>query len=179
MNDLVADEAACVHPLAEAKGLWLKVEMPEAKLRLRSDRTKLARIVANLLGNAIKYTITGGVTVAASREPDGTALIRVADTGIGIAPEQLEHIFDDFVQLRNPEGDRSKGHGLGLAICRRLVEALGANITVESQAWSRQLFHGSVAPLQCREYARQYLAPLPAQHRWTQGAGIAHGVRCT
>lgn len=133
LNDLLTEEATRVRPLAVAKDLWLKAELLEANLRLRSDRTKLLRIVANLLGNAVKYTITGGVTMAASRAPDGAVLIRIADTGIGITPDQLEHIFDEFVQLRNPEGDRGKGHGLGLAICRQLAEALGANITVESQ----------------------------------------------
>jgi signal transduction histidine kinase len=133
LNDLLAEEAALVRPLAEAKDLWLKVEAPEAELRLRSDRTKVARVIANLLGNAIKYTNTGGVAVAAARGPDGNAVICVSDTGVGIAPEQLEHIFEEFVQLHNSERDRSKGHGLGLAICRRLVEALGGGITLESQ----------------------------------------------
>jgi signal transduction histidine kinase len=133
LNDLLGEEAALVRPLAEAKGLWLKLEMPEVTFRLRSDRMKLVRIMANLLGNAIKYTNGGGVTLAASREPDGSALIRVSDTGVGIAQEQMEHIFEEFVQLHNSERDRSKGHGLGLAICRRLVEALGGRITLESQ----------------------------------------------
>jgi signal transduction histidine kinase len=133
LNDLLAAESARIRPLADAKGLWLKVEIAEGELRLRSDRMKLVRIMANLLGNAIKYTNSGGVTLAASREPDGSALIRVTDTGVGIAPEHLEHIFEEFVQLHNSERDRSKGHGLGLAICRRLVEALGGRITLDSQ----------------------------------------------
>jgi signal transduction histidine kinase len=133
LNDLVDEESARVLPLAQAKGLWLTVDKPEVALWLRSDRTKLVRIIANLLSNAIKYTNKGGVTVAACREPDGIILVRVSDTGVGIAPDQVEHIFDEFVQLHNPGGDGSKGHGLGLAICRRLVQALGGRITVESQ----------------------------------------------
>jgi signal transduction histidine kinase len=131
--DLLTEQAALVRPLAEAKGLWLKLDVPEIAFRLRTDRMKLVRIMANLLSNAIKYTNSGGVTVAACREPDGAALIRVCDTGVGIAPEQIENIFAEFVQLRNPERDHSKGHGLGLAICRRFVETLGGNITVQSQ----------------------------------------------
>jgi signal transduction histidine kinase len=133
LNDLLAEEAALIRPLAEAKGLWLKLEMPEVTFRLRSDRMKLVRIIANLLGNATKYTNSGGVTLAASREPDGTALIRVSDSGVGIAPEQVENIFDEFVQLQNPDRDRRKGHGLGLAICRQLVAILSGSITVKSQ----------------------------------------------
>jgi signal transduction histidine kinase len=169
LNDLLAEEATCLHPLAEAKGLWLKVEMPEAKLRLHSDRTKLVRIIANLLGNAIKYTITGGATVGAFREPDGTAVIRVADTGIGIAPEQLEHIFDEFVQLRNPDDDRSKGHGLGLAICRRLVEGLGGRITVESQPGHGSHFTVRLPP-SCVADTPEVPAALPAH--LTEGAEL-------
>jgi signal transduction histidine kinase len=133
LSDLLADECARARPLAEAKNLWLEVEPPEDLIRLRSDRLKLVRIVGNLLGNAIKYTQTGGVTVTATHEPNNSALIRVRDTGVGIAPEQLERIFDEFVQLSNPERDRSKGCGLGLAICHRLVKALGGRIAVESQ----------------------------------------------
>jgi signal transduction histidine kinase len=133
LNDLLAEESAHILPVAQAKNLWLRVEAPEVTVRLRSDRIKLARVIDNLLGNAIKFTNAGGVTVAASREPDGNAVICVSDTGVGIAPEQEEHIFDEFVQLHNSERDRNKGHGLGLAICRRLVEALGGRINLESQ----------------------------------------------
>jgi signal transduction histidine kinase len=133
LSDLLADECARARPLAEAKNLWLNVEAPQDAIRLRNDRLKLIRIVGNLLGNAIKYTPTGGVTVTAALEPKDSALIRVPDTGVGIAPDQLGCIFDEFVQLSNPERDRSKGCGLGLAICHRLAAALGGSIAVESQ----------------------------------------------
>lgn len=133
LSDLLAGECARARQLAEAKNLWLKVEAPGESILVRSDRLKLVRIVGNLLGNAIKYTQTGGVTVTAALGPNKSALIRVRDTGVGVAPEQLGCIFNEFVQLSNPERDRSKGCGLGLAICHRLAEALGGSIAVESQ----------------------------------------------
>jgi signal transduction histidine kinase/ActR/RegA family two-component response regulator len=140
LDDLLAEECARVSPLAQAKNLWLKIEPPETPVRLRSDRVKLARVVGNLLGNAIKYTFTGGVTVTAALGPDRAALVRVCDTGVGIPQQQLGHIFDEFVQLGNPECDRSKGYGLGLAICRKLVQALGGNISAESQPGRGSVF---------------------------------------
>jgi signal transduction histidine kinase len=133
LNDLLAEACARLRPLAEAKNLWLKVEVPEGRIRLRSDRVKLVRVVENLLGNAIKYTHIGGVTATAACGPDGAASIRVTDTGVGIPPEQLGRVFGEFVQLGNREGNRSSGYGLGLAICRRLVQSLGGTITAESQ----------------------------------------------
>jgi signal transduction histidine kinase len=163
LNDLLAEEATLVRPLAEAKGLWLKLEMPEVTFRLRSDRMKLVRIMANLLGNAIKYTNSGGVTLTASGEPDGTALICVSDTGVGIAPEQAERIFDEFVQLQNPERDRRKGHGLGLAICRQLVEILSGSITIKSQPGHGSRFTVRLPPSCIADTAGGAPPPLPAQ----------------
>jgi signal transduction histidine kinase len=132
LNDLLYQECARALPLARMKDLRLSVEAPVNPIWLRSDRIKLVRIVGNLLGNAIKYTNSGGVKVRATLSPECAALIHVCDTGVGIAGEELEHVFDEFVQLRNPELDRVKGCGLGLAICRRLLEALGGSIAVES-----------------------------------------------
>ncbi len=130
---------------------------------------KLVRIVANLLGNATKYTSNGGVTLAASREPDGTALMCVSDTGMGIAPVQLEHIFEEFVQLHNSERDRSKGHGLGLAICRRLVEALGGRITVDSQPGHGSRFTVRLPP-SCVVDAAGGAPPPTGPEHLTEGA---------
>ncbi|MDM7914987.1 MAG: ATP-binding protein [Candidatus Eisenbacteria bacterium] len=124
-------------PTARQKGLALSLafEAETEGLRLRTDRLKLARVVTNLIGNALKFTDAGSVqvTVARDRDGDGGVRIDVADTGIGIPAREIDAIFDEFLQLRNPERDRSKGTGLGLAICKRLVEAIGARMSVESE----------------------------------------------
>ena len=99
---------------------------------LRTDKMKLARAVSNLLGNAIKFTEVGNVTVSCQQVPSGEVEITVADTGVGVAPEEYNRIFDEFYQIQNPERDRNKGSGLGLSICRRLLEELGCRITVVS-----------------------------------------------
>jgi signal transduction histidine kinase len=133
LNELLAEECRRLLPLARAKGLWLASEPTEPFLRLRADRVKLARVLDNLLSNAIKFTETGGVTVSADLMPERAVRIYVRDTGVGIAAADLGRVFDEFSQLHNPERDRTKGWGLGLAICRRLVEVMGGEIAVESQ----------------------------------------------
>jgi signal transduction histidine kinase len=132
LNDLLTGQCRDAALLAEAKALRLEAELPEPPLWLRADRGKLSRVLSNLVGNAIKFTETGGITVNGARSPNGEALITVRDTGIGIAPEQLDRVFDEFTQVHTTEGERNKGWGLGLAICRRLVNALGGSISVES-----------------------------------------------
>ncbi|HEX4796330.1 MAG TPA: GAF domain-containing sensor histidine kinase [Humisphaera sp.] len=131
--DLLQDEVRQMGPLAREKGLELICQTPSQKLRLRADRIKLARVLGNLIGNSIKFTDQGSIRLEASPSTDGGMEIRVIDTGIGIAPEHQRHIFDEFFQLRNPERDRNKGTGLGLTICKRLVDAMGGQIIVESQ----------------------------------------------
>lgn len=138
LNALLAEECGRLLPLAEAKGLHLAAELPEPAIWLRADKVTLARIFGNLLGNAIKFTEIGGVAVTAELITEQAVLIRVRDTGIGIASENLALIFGEYAQISNRGRDRT-GWGLGLAICRRLVEDIGGNITVESQ-----LNHGSV-----------------------------------
>jgi signal transduction histidine kinase len=163
LNDLLAQEGARALPLAQTKGLRLEVEAPAEPLWLRTDRVKLGRVVGNLLGNAVKFTDAGGVTVSAARAPGGMALVRVRDTGVGIPAGELEHIFDEFVQLCNPERDRSKGCGLGLAICRRLVEALGGSIAVESESGRGSAFTVRLPPSCVAETPASAPAP-PADH---------------
>ena len=121
-----------MQPLARHKGLNLQFPTPDGSLWLRADRTKLSRIVGNLVGNAIKFTEKGDVRVDVSRTEEGGVAFRVADTGVGIATEHQRHIFDEFVQLRNPERDRNKGTGLGLTICKRLVDAMGGRLDLQS-----------------------------------------------
>jgi signal transduction histidine kinase len=132
LNDLLSQEGERLVPLARAKNVWLTIEAPDPPLSLQADRIKLSRILTNLVGNAIKFTETGGITVSAVLTPERAVLIRVKDTGIGMTPESLGRIFDEYGQLGNPERDSNKGWGLGLAICRRLVGVMGGAIDVES-----------------------------------------------
>jgi len=114
---------------AAAKGLELRLHVPP--LWTHSDPALLQRVVSNLLSNALRYTSSGGVLLALRRRGDQLRL-QVHDTGVGIALEAQGQIFDDFVQLGNPQRDPSQGVGLGLATVRRLCAVLGLRITVRS-----------------------------------------------
>jgi len=142
LGDLLQREVAQFRPMADSRGVQLIVDSPIPPVWLRTDRVKVARVVANLIENALKFTPSGSVRVSADRTPDRNprARIRVADTGMGIAPENLTRIFDEFLQVRNPERDVNKGSGLGLAICKRLVDLLGGTIDVQSAPGSGTTF---------------------------------------
>jgi signal transduction histidine kinase len=116
-------------PEAAEKGLRLRL-MPASAV-VRSDATLLERIVRNLVSNAIRYTNTGGVVVGCRRHGD-TVRIAVYDSGVGIKPEHRADIFQEFYQVGNPERDRTKGLGLGLAIVDRLARLLDHPVTVSS-----------------------------------------------
>jgi signal transduction histidine kinase len=132
LNELLAEERQRLLPLVQAKGLRLDIEVPEPAVWLRTDRIKLTRVLSNLIVNAIKFTEEGGVVITAVLTAEGAPLICVKDTGVGMSPENLRRIFDEYGQLGNPERDSNKGWGLGLAICRRLVGLMGGRISVES-----------------------------------------------
>ena len=139
LDELLADECRRVLPLAQAKNLWLHDESTPLRISLQTDRAKLARIVGNLLANAIKFTENGGVTVRSAVMSEGGVHIGIGDTGIGIAAENLPVIFNEFARVGGAAVDHNKGWGLGLAICGRLVQALDGKITVTSE-----LYRGSV-----------------------------------
>jgi signal transduction histidine kinase len=133
LNEFVDAKYRDLAPLAEAKSLQLTSEAPERTVRVRGDRVKLDRIVTNLVTNAIKFTTSGSVTLSAVVAADGAVSIRVRDTGVGIADDELGRIFDEFAQFNVPLGKLNGGWGLGLAISRRLANFIGASITVESE----------------------------------------------
>lgn len=133
LQDMVAKEIMQYQALASTAGLRLTGTTDAEPIWLRTDRMKLARVLSNLIGNAIKFTDVGGVDVRCTRSSDGMVEVHVADTGVGIQQDHLEHIFDEFFQIKNPERDRSKGTGLGLAICKRLVDAIGCSLSVRSR----------------------------------------------
>jgi CheY-like chemotaxis protein/anti-sigma regulatory factor (Ser/Thr protein kinase) len=115
----------------------------ESGLVLESDSSLVLIILRNLTHNAIRYTPSGSVLVAARRRGPN-ASIEVWDTGIGIADDRREEIFEDFLQLDNPERDRTKGLGLGLAIARRIAGLLNTRIELESRVARGSVFRFSL-----------------------------------
>ena len=119
--------------VARSKGIALVVEPPVESVRVRADADGLRTILDNLLDNAINYTPEGGrVTVRWGRQ-DETALIEVADTGVGIPPEHLSRIFERFHRVDKARDRQRGGTGLGLAIVKHLVQVFGGRVEVESE----------------------------------------------
>ena len=106
---------------------------------LFTDQKMLLNLLRNLIDNAFKYIETGGVLVAMRRRGDH-ALIQVWDTGIGIAPEHIEAIFDEYFQVGNPQRDPAKGLGLGLSIVKRLAKTLGCQVGCRSRPGKGSVF---------------------------------------
>ncbi|MFO1250547.1 MAG: CHASE2 domain-containing protein [Inhella sp.] len=129
LRELLQECVDLMQPLAEAKQLRCTLiapgELPEWVLL---DRQRLAQVLLNLLGNAIKFTQQGLVDLHARCDTEGRLSLAVADTGIGIAPSQQSRVFEPFVQGE----DRIGGTGLGLAISRELVRLMGGEISVHS-----------------------------------------------
>jgi signal transduction histidine kinase/ActR/RegA family two-component response regulator len=125
--------------LAMKKGLRFKLWFPLKGLTLHTDPSLLFGLLRNLIDNAIKYTPSGGILVSAKRRGN-TALIQVWDTGIGISPSDLNSIFDEYVQISNPERDKAKGLGLGLSIVKRISTLLGTRITCRSREGKGAVF---------------------------------------
>ncbi len=109
----------------------LRFRIHPTTLNIRSDQNLLSRILRNLVSNAIRYTDKGGLLIGCRRRGK-QVLIQVWDTGAGIPTDEQEHIFSEFYQLHNPERDRNKGLGLGLAIVARLAELLDHKIHIQS-----------------------------------------------
>ena len=123
-----------IAPLASEKKLQIRANAASAPQSVRLDRTKYKQILTNLTSNAVKFTPVGGtVEVIIEGGPDGKRFVsRVRDTGIGIAPQNLERIFESFRQVEDGTTRRYGGTGLGLAIARRLTELMNGTIRAES-----------------------------------------------
>jgi signal transduction histidine kinase len=129
----IVDEAIMVvMPSVQAQRLALAAEEIDQTLALRTDGVRLRQMLVNLIANAVKFTEQGSVTVRAFARDD-SVVFEVQDTGIGIAPENLEHIFEPFWQVEQQKSRKAGGSGLGLSTTRRLARLLGGEITVESQ----------------------------------------------
>lgn len=166
--------AESMHSLANARGVSLRVECPEPEIIMDYDPDRLLQIVHNLLSNAIKFTPAGGkvnlrMTIDDLR-PGGqgssivnrhsSIVIQVSDTGTGIPPEDLPYIFDRFFQAGNLEKAGAGGTGIGLALTKELVKAMGGSISVESEVGKGTAF---TIKLPLKKVESSLAAPFPAQ----------------
>jgi hypothetical protein len=129
---LLRDAAEAAEMAARGKDLAFTLDVPPGAWMRELDGVKARQVVASLLSNAIKFTEHGEVRLSAAPQPDGSAVITVRDTGVGILPEQLERIWEPFWQAEAPLTRRNDGVGLGLGIAGRLAALLGWEVRVES-----------------------------------------------
>jgi PAS domain S-box-containing protein len=133
LNELIPEVMAELDPVIARSKLAVTQQLSPEPPIVQSDRQKVKQIIVNLLSNAIKFTHQGGIEISVQFDAEArVATISVSDTGIGVAPENHEKIFEDFRQVDDSPSRQYGGTGLGLAICRRLANALGGRISLES-----------------------------------------------
>jgi signal transduction histidine kinase len=129
VKSLITEAAESATPLASAAQLTVSCSPPEHPIMVATDRERVLQVFANLIGNAIKFTPKGGqISILACHEND-VVRFTIADTGPGIPPEHLDHVFDRYWQAKSTA---KLGAGLGLSIAKGIVEAHGGRIWVES-----------------------------------------------
>src|SRR5262249_36707708 len=132
LAQVLARAVETVRPLIDARRHELSLSLPPAPLPLEADPTRLEQIVSNLLKNAAEYTEPGGRLWLSARREGDEAVLRVRDSGAGIPPEVLPHLFDPFTR---PPGSRERSHaglGIGLLLVQRLVEMHGGSASASS-----------------------------------------------
>jgi len=130
--EAMQDAIELIEPLFGQKSISFDGVSGDASVVARADRARVTQILVNLLSNAMKFTPAGGHISAECAAVDDTVTLSISDTGLGIAAEKLETIFEPFVQLKEGLSDREGGIGLGLSISRDLARAMKGDLTVES-----------------------------------------------
>jgi len=139
VNHTLGDAAALVEPMAAAKDINFIVELLDEDQAIQTDGTKLRQMLVNLLSNGIKFTDKGEVRVSCSVS-NSVLEVRIADTGVGIAADNIEDVFEPFWQAEQTATRRTGGTGLGLSVTRKLARLLGGDVTVASRVGSGSTF---------------------------------------
>ncbi|MBW1767330.1 MAG: response regulator, partial [Deltaproteobacteria bacterium] len=155
-----------LEPVAEEKGIEINQEIPDDLPQIESDETRVHQTLQNLIGNAVKFTEEGRVTVAARSDAENIH-IEVADTGIGISEKDLPHIFEEFRQVDGTTARQYEGTGLGLTIAYKAVRMLGGDLSVKSAQGKGSVFT-LILPIRW-----QGIAPVYEPATFKPPAGIA------
>jgi PAS domain S-box-containing protein len=161
--EIVHQVVNSTQPLIEQNKLNLSIKLDPDLPPVLCDKDRLIQVVTNLLGNAIKFTPENGRITISSRlkiNPEGNsdrniAIVGISDTGIGIAPQNFDKIFETFGQVGETLKDRPKGTGLGLPICKKIIEHFGGRIWVESQLGVGSTFFFSLPVMETAGMARE------------------------
>jgi len=126
---------------AKSKDILLKADFPVAMCALHADKDKIIQVLTNLLGNALKFTPQGGRITITAKENEDFVEMAISDTGIGIAKEEIPHLFNKFEQFGKIDGSTEKGTGLGLAICEEIMKLHGGHIHAASELGKGSTFY--------------------------------------
>ena len=140
LADVVSEVESTVAPLMETNGNRFKIAVSEGIGKIESDDQRLRQILLNLLSNAAKFTENGDIALTVERNGDGWVCFAVRDTGIGMSAEQVDRLFEPFVQADSSITQRYGGTGLGLSISQPFVEMMGGRITIESEPGTGSCF---------------------------------------
>ncbi len=133
LADVLSEVENTAAPLMETNANRLQINLPAELKPIECDDQRLRQVLLNLLSNAAKFTENGTIEVLVEREDDGWVQLAVSDTGIGMTPEQVEHLFEPFGQADSSITKNYGGTGLGLTISRRFVEMMGGRITIDTE----------------------------------------------
>jgi PAS domain S-box-containing protein len=132
---LVKESLENLRPLADAKSLkvsFMECGRPCGSCLACVDPVRVRQVLNNLIGNAVKFTTSGGIAISLDCDASATAYVRVTDTGLGLDKAQLEQVFDEFIQVAGRDGGKPEGTGLGLPLSRRLARAFGGEVLAHS-----------------------------------------------
>jgi PAS domain S-box-containing protein len=160
LPELVAQTMGVVAPAAHDKALEVHVEVTLDCGRRLGDPTRLRQVLLNLLGNAVKFTTAGSVTLHVADQGAGEVLFSITDTGIGMTVDELPRVFERFTQAESSTSRRFGGSGLGLAISRRLVQLMGGELQASSEAGSGSRFWFRVTLPNAAPAQEPAMAPL-------------------
>lgn len=155
--DLFAALRGMFKPILTSDAVEVVFEEPVGVPALFTDNQKVAQILRNFISNALKFTQRGTVTISARLEPENRVRLSVADTGIGIAEDDLPYLFEEFTQVRSLRTPAWRGTGLGLSVCRRFAELLGGSVEVRSRLGEGSTF-SVILPIQSPKEAAEEVA---------------------
>ncbi|HEX5474639.1 MAG TPA: ATP-binding protein [Vicinamibacterales bacterium] len=161
IGDVIDRATAATASLFEQRGLRLETDVSAGLPTVTADRDRLIQVVINLISNAVKFTDAGSVTCRA-RQRGSELVVSVTDTGVGIAPVDQPKVFERFKQVGDTLTDKPKGTGLGLPICKEIVEHHGGRVWVESEVGRGSTFSFSL-PLTAEQAAAAGVAPAPLE----------------